>query len=280
MKQIETLVDDIYGLFDHGADIIQEAIDSFGAEVGAIVSRRFSEVEYAPELRMSNIGTKCTRQLWYKINTPGDGEALQAQVKFKFLYGDLLELIVLLLAREAGHTVEGCQTELVINGVKGHRDAVIDGVTVDVKSASTYSFNEFVKGLTPLNDKFGYIDQLNAYIYAGQNDPVVLDKNRGAFLVVDKTLGKLHLDIQPFNGVNYDIRIDNLRDFVGRAEPPPRGYFDEEEGKSGNRALGTECSYCAFKQKCWPGLRTFAYASGPKFLTNVNKVPNVPEIST
>lgn len=279
MKQIETLVDDIYGLFDNGADIFEEAISQFGAEVSAVVQRRFAGGEYTPELRMSNLGTRCDRQLYYKVNHADKGEALPAEVKFKFLYGDILELVVLLLAREAGHTVTGCQDSLVINGVKGHRDAVIDGVTVDVKSASSFSFANFVKGLTPLTDKFGYLDQLNAYIYAGKSDPLVLDKDRGAFLVIDKTLGKIHLDIHRFNGRDYDALVTSRREMLGFRDPPPRGFFDEPEGKSGNRGLGTECSYCPFKVTCWPGLVGYAYSGGPKYLTHVEREPNVPRFN-
>ena len=59
------------------------------------------------------------------------------------MFGDILEELLLFLAKEAGHTVTGQQDTLSISGVNGHRDAIIDGRLVDVKSASSYSFRKF-----------------------------------------------------------------------------------------------------------------------------------------
>jgi hypothetical protein len=43
---------------------------------------------------------------------------------------------------------------------------VIDGVTVDVKSASKYGFEKFLKHNLREDDPFGYISQLSSYVYA------------------------------------------------------------------------------------------------------------------
>ena len=64
---------------------------------------------------------------------------------------------------------------------------------------------------------------------------------------------------------------------VAEKQPPERPYKDVADGMSGNRKLGTMCSYCQFKTLCWPGLRTFVYSSGPVFMTKVVKTPNVLE---
>jgi len=37
------------------------------------------------------------------------------------------------------------------------------------------------------------------------------------------------------------------------------------------------CSYCQYKEHCYPNLRTFAYAYGPKYLVDVVKLPRVEE---
>lgn len=278
MKTLDTLVEDIYALFKAPHKASPENTALLGKAIGDIVSDRMRQDPYEARLRMSNLGSNCDRKLWYQVNTPEDSEELPPEVRIKFLFGDILEQLLLFWAREAGHSVTGEQDTLTINGVEGHRDAVIDGVTVDAKSASTYSYIKFANGLKPDTDAFGYIDQLNSYVYAGLDDPLVSDKNRGAFLVIDKTLGKICLDVHERNDKDYNGFVDVKRTLLAKENPPPRGFFPEDKGKSGNQGLGTECSYCSFKGKCWPQARTFLYSSGPEYLTRVIVTPKVPEV--
>lgn len=194
--------------------------------------------------------------------------------------GDLLEELLLFLAAEAGHDVQGQQDEVEINGVKGHRDAVIDGRIVDCKSASTYSFKKFASNGLRGDDPFGYLDQLGGYLFAAKDDPLVKEHDVASFLVVDKTLGNIVLDTYPSNGVDYSSKVEDLKVMVDQSEPPPRHYEDVPEGKSGNRKLCTACSYCSYKRECWPDLRAFAYSTGPVFLTQVEKEPKVFELQS
>lgn len=285
MKTLDTLVQDIQELLVVGKDSL-EHIQSVEEQFSNALNRRLikSNDEHILDrggLRVSNIGVPCERQLWYKVNTPDNGEALTATTLFKFFYGDIIELVVLGLAKEAGHSVTGEQEQVEILGIKGHRDAVIDGVTVDVKSASTMSFKKFNSGLQSRDDSFGYLSQLKAYVYAGRNDPKVVYKNKGAFLVVDKQHGNICLDVHTFTDDELDMvpyEISKKKEVVANALVPKRGFKDEEDGKSGNRKLGTNCSYCEFKHQCYPNLRTFLYSSGPRFLTKVARVPDVHEM--
>ena len=50
---------------------------------------------------------------------------------------------MLLFARMAGHDVTEEQKELELDGVKGHKDATIDGWVCDIKSASSFGFKKF-----------------------------------------------------------------------------------------------------------------------------------------
>lgn len=229
-------------------------------------------------LRLSNLGTPCERKLWYDINTPELGEPLDAPAKIKFLFGDILELLLLFWAREAGHKVEGEQDELVVHGVVGHRDCIIDGRVVDCKSASSYSFKKFSSNDLRGNDPFGYLPQLSSYLTASLEDERVTDKKRGSFLVIDKTLGKICLDTYKLDPVS-EKYVERKKTLVNTKKLPDRGYDDEPEGKSGNRKLGLNCSYCAFKTSCWPGLRTYAYSFGPVHLTKIEREPKVPMIT-
>lgn len=226
---------------------------------------------------MSNIG-KGARQLWYDKRF-GREEDLPPATIFKFIYGDIIESLLLFLSRVSGHDVKARQAEVVLDGIKGHIDADIDGVTVDVKSASTHSFRKFADGSLVDDDPFGYVEQLAGYCEARDTD--------GAFLAADKQNG--HITYLPINredlkaAVNVKDRIEYLKQAVNGDDVPDRCYEDEEEGASGNRALGVNCSYCAHKHRCWSdsnagiGLRTFLYSSGPKFFTKVMREPKVRE---
>jgi hypothetical protein len=279
LAKIETLIPDIENLLNTGLqEPNEEVISKYQELFGNLLRERLKPPEVRRTLRMSNIG-KPDRQLWYEINQPELGEPLRAETRMKFLYGDVIELLLLFLAETAGHRVEGTQDEQDIEGVKGHRDGVIDGVLVDVKSASPFSFRKFSEHKLSDEgaDSFGYLDQLGSYLYEAQNDPIVTDKGRAAFFVADKVGGHLTLDIWPKSDVDYSQVYRQKINMVSGPKPM-RCFDDEPEGKSGNMKLGVNCSYCAFKRDCWPGLRIFKYYKGPVFLTNVRVEPKVQEI--
>lgn len=282
MKTIETLVDDLAKVLEDGIQEVDPKLaEKYGKLFTEMLSNRLKPREPRTKgtLRMSNIGKPCERQVYYDVNNPNDGEKLEAHTKLKFLYGDVVELLVLFLVELAGHRVEGTQDESEIAGIKGHRDAVISGTLVDVKSASSYSFEKFASGsLTSDNDSFGYITQLQSYLEDAQKDPIVTNKNSAAFLVVDKTLGHFCVDLHPREVKDYEKLYNEKKAMVKASEPPERGFTDIPEGKSGNFKLPMNCSYCSHKWTCYPDLRGFAYAGKPVYLTKVVKEPNVPEI--
>lgn len=278
MKSIDTLVDDIYGLFD-GHDV-SEGVDDFSKAVGDLFVRRLKDTEVVRRgLSLSQIG-RPLRQLYYDLTggTPNQ-EVLTPQTRFKFAYGDLIEEMILFLAMEAGHDVKDIQREVVVDGVLGHIDCTIDGVLVDVKSCSTYSFNKFATGSVLDDDPFGYVYQLSSYW------STLPDVDRAAFLAIDKVVGRICLyELTPDTRKTVDEvsgRILEIRECVRRGDEPNRCYPDEPEGKSGNRRLSVGCSYCPHKFHCWrdsndgEGLRTYSYAQGPKFLTHIAREPRV-----
>lgn len=231
---------------------------------------------------MSNLG-KRDKQLWFEINRPDLKETLGATTRIKFLYGDLLEAMLLHLAVEAGHSVERQQAEVRLDDIVGHIDAVIDGVLVDVKSANSRAFETFTRGLEAvLDDVFlrAYLSQLAGYSEAMGG----LD---GGFLVIDKLLGKLTLLRVPrarLEEIRIRDRIAHLKQMVQQPEPPQEPCPDVEFGKSGNRVLAAPCTYCNYKHECCrsanggQGLRTFLYAKGPVHFTHIVKEPDVFEV--
>jgi hypothetical protein len=288
LKTIDTLVEDIQALLVNGVpEISGDLKDRFSAAILAAATKgTVGREEREFTLRMSNIGKACARQLWLQKNQPQDLEKLTADTLLKFKFGDLTEELILLLAEIAGHRVEGRQDEVQISGIKGHWDAIIDGVLVDVKSASTYSFQKFKDGLTKETDAFGYLVQLGSYLHAGQDHPLVLDKTRAAFLAFDKSAGHMCLDFHARQDLDWEAAYERRIEIVNGPDLPDRAFEDEPDGykkdgklvANGNRKLGINCSYCDAKFACWPELRTFLSSRGPVFLTVVKKEPKMYEL--
>lgn len=277
---LKNLVPDIYKLFDTGHECSEEALDSFAKSIRDTVAQRLISYKTPRKstLRMSNIG-KPDCQLWFELNGVEPDEQLPAKTKLKFLYGDIIESLVVLLIKEAGYKVTDEQKEVEINGIKGHLDLKVNGVVVDVKSTSKHAFTKFENGTLEDNDSFGYIKQIQGYSTAEDSD--------GAFLAMSKETGDLALlDVPLTERAKLQVtqRIDQIKKVPSLPKRPARAYPDEPHNKSGNMKLGTNCSYCAFKYKCWSdanggkGLRTFVYSTGPVFLTQVQKEPDVFEV--
>lgn len=279
-KSIDTLVEDIYGLF-RGHTVDPERSRLFGEALADTVANRLASYSTDREftLRVSNLG-KPDRQLWYEANDPAK-EELAGHTLIKFLFGDILEHLLLFLAAEAGHEVSHEQTEIEIDGIKGHNDAVIDGVVIDCKSASTHSFKKFRDGTLAQDDPFGYMEQLAGYSRGLGGLP-------GGFLAIDKQNGHITLmqvPVEELDALQIEDRIKYLKDVVTQPEPPERCYDPVPEGKSGNEKLAVGCSYCPHKFKCWAdandgiGLRSFLYSTGPVHLVKVEAEPRVPEVT-
>lgn len=272
-------------------DIPEEKIKEFGEKLARTVTRTLAEDrDREVTLRMSSIG-KPDRQLWYEHNLPKNlKERLRPENYMKFLYGHLLEDVLLFFAELTGHSVQGQQDVQEISGVKGHRDGVIDGVLVDAKSASSYSFKKFKEGGLTEDDPFGYVKQIQSYLEAGQDDPIIKDKSRAAFFVVDKSLGHLTLDIhEKDTETDFHALYEHKKKVITLPEPPERCYPPKPDGyknyktgefiENGNELLGTNCSYCPFKKECYPDLRVFMSSVGPKFFSKVVKEPKMNEVT-
>lgn len=284
MKSIHTLVPDIYQVVETRGGWDQVVTDYYLSRSEATIKSRLQDEleEREPTLRMSNVGKPCGRELWYSLNGSAS-EQLPAHVLLKFLYGDILEDLLLSLCRAAGHTVEGEQDRMEINGLVGHRDCVIDGVLVDVKSASTWSFKNKFKGQLQDEgaDGFGYIRQLSSYLAASKDDPLVKDKTNAGFLVIDKTTGEICLDMYDLSKevASAEDFVDERIAMVNSKSVPSRPWEDVPHGKSGNRKTPDGCRFCDYKKKCWPGVRTFVDWSGkPTFMTKVVRQPKMNEV--
>jgi hypothetical protein len=224
------------------------------------------------------MGPICPRALWYSIHSPGEAEPLPPWAKIKYSYGHILEALVICLAKAAGHEVTGEQDELIVDGIKGHRDCVIDGNVVDVKSVSSRGFIKFRDGSIEQDDPFGYMDQLDGYVVGSLDDPLVRNKDSGFILGIDKQLGHMVLHEHKVRPDHIRRRIADHRRVISSESPPACTCETVADGKSGNIRLGTKASYSSYKFACFPKLRVFLYSDGPRYLSKVVRVPDVMEV--
>lgn len=285
MKSIYTVVDDIYALMENrntpeGVNVEAE-IERFGEAMKDLMKKEFlpSRGYDGRNLRLSAIG-KPDRELWYSANKYSK-EKLKPHNYIKFMYGHMIEEMLLFFIRMAGHEVTDEQKQCSVEGVKGHMDARIDGRLVDVKSTSTYGFKKFKEGTLAFDDPFGYVAQIKAYAHSEGDDKfgwIAIDKQNGHLTYLEYDQTDEQADVYPF--INYDIaeRVRHIKKMVEQPEPPSQCYECVEDGKSGNEKLATGCSYCGYKKHCFPELRLFAYSTGVRFLTKVVNEPKVPEI--
>lgn len=284
-KHISTIATDIKSLIadiSNGkpANMTEENLDVFLQNIKEAMlawNKPYNAEKYAGKLRMSILG-KPSRQLWYDKFSPKDKKEENAGLNLKFLYGHIIEHLVLYLAELAGHKIEDQQMKVEIDGVTGHIDSKIDGEICDVKSASSFSFKKFQTGEIVDDDPFGYHAQLSGYETAnGTKD--------GGFLVVDKSTGDICF-YKPDDMAKPNVKtlIKDLKNTLEQDTPPEKCYPYKEE-KNGNKTLAIGCQFCPHKWECHAdanggkGLRVFRYSNKDTILTEVIKLPKVDEVT-
>tara|TARA_R100001198_G_scaffold29734_2_gene15625 strand:- start:2116 stop:2970 length:855 start_codon:yes stop_codon:yes gene_type:complete len=282
--KLDTLIDDIYSQLSELSEgrefnLSEENLDLTVSRIkdSLLAWARPSDRNAEFSLRMSNVG-RPARQLWYEQNLPSETSVPSPSLQIKFLYGHLLEEILLMLVRASGHSVTDEQKEVTVKGVKGHIDCKIDGEVVDIKTASKFSFNKFREGRLREDDPFGYMSQLAGYEEAENS-------SEGGFLVINKESGELCLyRPEELDKPSINTQIQGVKKALKLSTPPPRCYESVPEGKKGNMKLHRSCTYCSYKFECYKdanngqGLRVFQYANGPTYLTHVEVAPRVEEI--
>ena len=283
MKKLENLIKDVYKPLEDLSNgiplpLTEKALDETMERLKASILSwaRPSERDNKFTLRMSNIG-RPARQLWYQKRDTSTN-VVDGASQIKFLYGHILEEIVLMLVRMSGHKVTDEQKEVKVNNIVGHMDCKIDGEVVDVKTASSFAFKKFEQGRLSDDDPFGYLGQLSGYEESEGT-------SKGGFLVINKESGQLCLHRpEELDKPNIKDKIDNLISCLDLDERPEKCYHPVPEGKKGNYNLPKPCAWCKYKFECHDdanegkGLRIFKYANGLVYLTHVAVEPQVEEI--
>jgi hypothetical protein len=259
-----------------GVDL-EATCKAFGDAMGQVLLQQLQpEENRSGSLRLSAIG-KEDRLIYNKFHGVAGAE-LKGSTYIKFLYGHVVEELVVTLCRLSGHTVTDQQKECHVAGVKGHMDGRLDGVLFDVKSCSSFGFKKFKYNTLHKSDDFGYIPQLKAYAHS-EGDTVygwlAMDKQNGslAWLEYDES----DTGAPYAAAIKYDVeaRVNYLKKLVGSDLLPAVCYAPVEDGKSGNMRLDTGCAYCDYRATCWPNAQAYSYSGGVKYLTKVVREPRV-----
>ena len=187
---MDDLVQDIYKTIEplsdgKAIDITDQDIENFGESMKSVL-RSWANPTHRDSnfnIRMSNVG-KPVRRLWFDNKYKQSDSKPSAQTQIKFLYGHMLEELVKLFVIISGHDLTGQQKEVVVDGVSGHIDCIIDDEVVDIKTASGFAFNKFKNGTLRDDDPFGYLGQLAGYEESEGT-------SNGGLLVINKENGEL-----------------------------------------------------------------------------------------
>jgi hypothetical protein len=277
-KTLDTLVQDMYDVLEkavngEGIQFSDAELETLGHDIIEVIRDWGKPRDQKTGLRMSNVGHP-NRKLWYDINHDLKEQSFKPSDAMKFLFGHIIEELVLFFVRKAGHKVENEQKEVNVFGVLGHMDCTIDGQVVDVKSASPFAFTKFVTGKVSQDDPFGYMSQIAGYEHAMGTDG-------GGFLVMNKVTGELTLFQPDFTDLpNIEDRINTVREEIEKDTPPDYCY-PLVEMDNGNKKLSRDCIFCSHKIECYEdvGIRAFQYSNGIEYLVGeIKKLPRVEEI--
>jgi hypothetical protein len=242
--------------------IPDEIQKEFAKDCLSAVQKQFTDKRESEfRIRMSNIGRPlCQLQMEKKYATDSTvGYADNYNTKLRNLYGDIIEAVVVMLLRVVKVNIQGVQGKVKLKtkyfDIKGTYDIIIDDKVYDIKSASSFSFrNKFGQGFQSIanDDVFGYLPQ--GYLYAQS-----LKKNFGGWIVINKETGEMLITEPPQEDSKFKRealkRANTNMKALMKDEPFERQFELKNEkfgrNETGNKVLGTVCSYCQYKHKCW-----------------------------
>ena len=244
--------------------LVQGALAQAGLRFNEVIQNQFNDdreprSEADLKLYPSEAG-RCERATFYKaLGIPG--EPFLPDVRFKFLMGDLVELVVIYLLMHCPDISvydNNVKREMQIGRSKwrGATDGIVrsrlsgtaTGVrrNLEVKSTSGIGFK--ITKRKGIEDVFGYLTQACIYTRHLMKEKLI-DVPETIFLLVDRDSMHLHEETVRFDTYELaevaDAKFDRILDAIKAKKVPPRPY-DLERGK-----LGLNCKYCDLKYTCW-----------------------------
>tara|TARA_Y100000114_G_C11754070_1_gene325909 strand:+ start:225 stop:1112 length:888 start_codon:yes stop_codon:yes gene_type:complete len=241
-------------------DISSTIVNEFGEACKQAFKKQFTDTrENKFRIRMSSIGRPlCQLQM---EKSGAEAEPMPYNAKMRNLFGDLIEASAVAIMKAAGIRIEDLQKEVKLKlgkqTIKGTYDVKIQNKIWDIKSASPYSFDhKFGEdgGFDAIlkQDTFGYVSQGYLYSNAEKTD-------FGGWIAINKSTGEWSIAETPLSDSKYskdaiELAQKNMEALESNV-PFKRLFKDEEEffnkKATGNRTLGLECRFCAYKKPCW-----------------------------
>jgi len=234
-------------------------IDNICSDIKEALHRQFGSQVSRKEfrLRMSNLG-RPSCQLWFEKNQPEKASPFPSNFVMNMMLGDIVEAVFKGLLRQADVAYDDAKKVTLEldeeTKVDGTYDIVIDDAVDDIKSASDWSYRNKFESFDTLakGDAFGYVGQLAGYAKA-------LGKRAGGWWVINKANGQFKYT--PADNLDLEKEVEKLASNAKtiRDNKFERCFKPVEEtfrGKpTGNKILGSECSFCRFKHVCWETLQ-------------------------
>ena len=247
--------------------ISPSAIKDFAKECEESVERQLNKKRKF-SIRMSGLGRPLCQQL---LDRRGMKEDMDYNALFRFMFGDLVESVIVLIMEQAdveivdkqkavkldiaGHTVTGT-LDLIL------RDEMGVEKVWDVKSASEWAFKFKYTGFGGYDkikedDPFGYVMQGHLY---GEATGLPF----GGWIVVNKSSGEIAMveapDWQEEDRKEYlkdaEVRVKRLLDPNPDFVKPFKSEFETYKVKgeiirTGNKTLPKICGMCGYRSHCW-----------------------------
>ena len=241
-------------LNQRGSKNIKDALleEFLSACEDGLLRQFYIEREEKHKLYLSGIG-KCLRAQAYNLQGYKKCRPITPRLKTTFFFGDLIEAMVVVLAKSAGVEIYDEQKRVKLVNVSGKIDGKLDvgdrTYIVEIKSMSDASFKNF-KRLGYIDNKFGYVSQANSYAYAdgGCDGWIHLGVNKNTGHMFESIHEK---DEELFHKTVYDI--SRLNDCIhpeefDRIEPIEETYYKKP---TGNYKLDFVCAYCDYNLTCF-----------------------------
>jgi hypothetical protein len=223
---------------------------------------------------MSGLGRPLCQQL---LDRSGLVEEMDYNALFRFLFGDLVESVAVLIMEQAGVEIVEKQKAVSLNiagqTINGTLDLILrDEMGIDkvwdVKSASEWAFKFKYTGYGGYDkikedDPFGYIMQGHLYAEA-------TGLPFGGWIVINKSSGEVAMveapDWQDEDRKIYmadaEQRVKRLIDPDPDFVKPFKSEFETYKVKSevirtGNKTLPKICSMCGYRSHCWSKSQLF-----------------------
>lgn len=238
-----------------GVDLPDELVEEYKEACVAALTKQFSPREQEGfRYRLSAMGKPLCQLQMEKAGA--DREDPEPFFLMRMLFGDLAEALLILLLKAGGVDIGKQHEKVEWDGIPGELDIIIDDRVYDIKTASQYSYKHKFESYESLkaDDSFGYITQLYGYAVA-KGIPA------GGWIVMDKSSGQVKLIEAPTEGDEETLALHKIAKNKKALEDniPFKRCFEAEEETfykkpTGNKTLGFNCSYCAYKKTCWPTL--------------------------